>query len=107
MAEIGKGFEAQHPDVRVDVQAGGTSRGIQDARSGLAAIGMASRALQADEQDLMAFIIAQGGIAMIVHASNPLAGIGCGCVLDSGPAEQLFASVRDSLAHRYLNGMLC
>lgn len=32
---------------------------------------------------------------------------GCGCVLDSGPAEQLFASVRDSLAHRYLNGVLC
>lgn len=32
---------------------------------------------------------------------------GCGCVLDSGPAEQLFASGRDSLAHRYLNGMLC
>ena len=75
MVEIGKRFEAQHPDVRVDVQAGGTSRGIQDARSGLAAIGMASRSLHTDEQDLTPFTIARDGIAMIVHASNPLDGI--------------------------------
>lgn len=31
---------------------------------------------------------------------------GCGCVLDSGPAGELFGSARDPLAHRYLNGML-
>ena len=75
MVEIGKRFEAQHPDVRVDVQAGGSSRGIQDARSGLAAIGMVSRSLKPDEQDLTPFIIANDGIAMIVHADNPLNGI--------------------------------
>lgn len=72
MAEIGQRFEAQHPGVHVDVQSGGTSRGIQDVRSGLASIGMASRALDSDEQDLRPFIIAQDGIAMIAHASNPL-----------------------------------
>lgn len=32
---------------------------------------------------------------------------GCGCVLDSGPAGELFAQARDPLAHRYLNGLLC
>lgn len=32
---------------------------------------------------------------------------GCGCVLDSGPAGELFESARDPLAHRYLNGQLC
>lgn len=32
---------------------------------------------------------------------------GCGCVLDSGPACELFESARDPLAHRYLNGLLC
>lgn len=32
---------------------------------------------------------------------------GCGCVLDSGPAGELFESTRDPLAHRYLNGLLC
>lgn len=76
MAEIGRRFEAQHPDVRVDVQSGGTSRGIQDVRSGLAAIGMVSRTLNPDEQDLTPFIIANDGIALIVHADNPVTAIG-------------------------------
>ncbi|MGH7889036.1 MAG: substrate-binding domain-containing protein, partial [Thermodesulfobacteriota bacterium] len=44
-AEIGKRFEAQHPDVRIDVQTGGSSRGVADARQELADIGMVSRAL--------------------------------------------------------------
>lgn len=72
MAEIGKRFEEKHPGVRVDVQAGGSSRGIQDARSGLAAVGMVSRSLHPDENDLTPFVIANDGIAMIVHADNPL-----------------------------------
>ena len=72
MTEIGQRFETRHPGVRVDVQSGGTSRGIQDVRGGLAAIGMVSRALNADERDLTAHAIARDGIAMIVHADNPL-----------------------------------
>ncbi|HBO7425086.1 TPA: phosphate ABC transporter substrate-binding protein [Pseudomonas aeruginosa] len=75
MAEIGKRFEVQHPGVHVDVQSGGSSRGIQDVRSGLASIGMVSRALNPDEGDLKPFIIARDGIALIVHASNPLTSI--------------------------------
>lgn len=54
MAEIGKRFEERNPDIRVDVQTGGSSRGIADARSGLADIGMVSRALKSEEQDLAA-----------------------------------------------------
>lgn len=76
MAEIGQRFEARHPGVRVDVQSGGTSRGIQDVRGGLAALGMVSRALNADEHDLTAHAIARDGIALIVHADNPLKDIG-------------------------------
>ncbi|KRP86572.1 MULTISPECIES: phosphate ABC transporter substrate-binding protein [Pseudomonas] len=72
MVDIGKRFEAGHPGIRVDVQAGGTSRGIQDARSGLAAIGMASRSLDTNESDLTPYLIAKDGIAMIVHRDNPL-----------------------------------
>jgi phosphate transport system substrate-binding protein len=45
VAEIAKQFEAKHPDIRVDVQTGGSSRGLTDARQGLADIGMVSRAL--------------------------------------------------------------
>jgi len=70
--EIGKRFEGENPGVRVDVQSGGSSRGINDARSGLADIGMASRALKGEESDLHADTIAMDGIAVIVHADNPI-----------------------------------
>ena len=43
--EIGKRFEKLNPGVRVDVQSGGSTRGVNDARAGLADIGMASRTL--------------------------------------------------------------
>lgn len=70
--EIGKRFERANPGVRVDVQSGGSSRGINDARSGLADVGMASRALKAEEADLHADTIAMDGIGLIVHADNPV-----------------------------------
>lgn len=72
VAEIAKRYEHAHPGVRIDVQTGGSSRGIADARSGLADIGMASRALKADEADLRGAAIARDGIAVIVHADNPV-----------------------------------
>lgn len=71
-AEIGKAFEKAHPDARVDVQTGGSSRGIADARSGLADIGMASRALKPEENDLTPHTIALDGIGLIVHRDNPV-----------------------------------
>lgn len=70
--EISKRFESLHPGVRIDVQTGGSSRGIADARQGLADIGMVSRALFEDEQDLYAVTIARDGIGVILHASNPV-----------------------------------
>jgi phosphate transport system substrate-binding protein len=75
VGEIGKRFEAQHPGVRVDVQSGGSSRGIADARRGTVQIGMVSRALDPGEADLAAHRIALDGIAVIVHASNPVASL--------------------------------
>ncbi|WP_205780760.1 phosphate ABC transporter substrate-binding protein [Methylocaldum sp. 14B] len=72
VAEIGKRFEQENPGVRVDVQSGGSSRGIADARSGLADIGLVSRALKPDEQDLKSFTIALDGITLIVHKDNPV-----------------------------------
>jgi len=71
-AEIGKRFEERNPGVRVDVQSGGSSRGVADARAGLADIGMASRALNPDESDLEFFTIARDGVGVIAHRSNPL-----------------------------------
>ncbi|MDZ8237517.1 MAG: phosphate ABC transporter substrate-binding protein [Nostoc sp. ChiQUE01a] len=81
-AEIGKQFESQHPDVRVDVQTGGSSRGIADARTGVANIGMASRSLKDEEKDLQAFAIARDGIGIIVHKENSVKSLSNQQVID-------------------------
>lgn len=71
--EIGKRFEQQNPGVRVDVQTGGSTRGVNDVRTGLADIGMASRELKPDEaQELIAHRIAMDGIGIILHQKNPV-----------------------------------
>ena len=70
--EIAKRFEKQNPGVRIDVQSGGSSRGMADARSGLAQIGMVSRVLKPEEHDLVAHTIAMDGVGVILHRSNPV-----------------------------------
>ncbi len=68
--EIAKRYELNHPGVRINVQTGGSSRGISDTRRRLSDIGMVSRKLKSDEQDLTAFLIALDGIGVITHKSN-------------------------------------
>lgn len=73
VSEIGKRFESLHPGVRVDVQTGGSSRGIVDAREALADIGMSSRALKEQEKDgLVSSILARDGVCFLVHKDNPI-----------------------------------
>ncbi len=72
MADIAKRFEEQNPGVQVDVQSGGSGRGISDARQGLAGVGMVSRALKPDEFDLKATPIALDGVTVIVNKANPV-----------------------------------
>ncbi|MES2645027.1 MAG: phosphate ABC transporter substrate-binding protein [Myxococcota bacterium] len=71
----GQAFEAAHPGARIDVQGGGSSVGISSTRSGLAAIGTVSRPLKPEESDLTATTIGLDGIAVIVHADNPMTAI--------------------------------
>jgi phosphate transport system substrate-binding protein len=71
-AEIAKRFESLNPGIRVDVQSGGSGRGVSDARDGLADIGLVSRNLNPEESDLTQFKIAQDGITVIVHSTNPV-----------------------------------
>lgn len=74
--EIARRFEAINSGVRIDVQTGGSSRGIQDTRNGTADIGMVSRALNPDETDLHAFTIALDGVSIILHTNNRVAALG-------------------------------
>lgn len=70
--EIAKRFESQNSGLRIDVQTGGSGRGIADARNGTADIGLVSRSLKADESDLQGHTIALDGVAVILHKSNPV-----------------------------------
>jgi len=75
LAEIAQQYEREHPGLRIDVQSGGSSRGIADVRSGLADIGMVSRALEGEEQKLRPYPIARDGVGIILNAQNPVAAL--------------------------------
>jgi len=72
ISEIAKAFEASNQGVRIDVQSGGSSRGISDARQSMSDIGMISRDLKPEENDLKGFAIAKDGICVILHKNNPI-----------------------------------
>jgi phosphate transport system substrate-binding protein len=72
MSEVGKAYEKSNPSARVDVQTGGSSRGLMDVRKKTADIGMVSRALTDGEKDLQSVLLAKDGIGMIVNTANPV-----------------------------------
>ena len=72
VSQLATAFRAKHPGVTVQVESGGSGRGISEARAGKADIGMVSRALTQAERDLNGFSIARDGVSLIVHADNPV-----------------------------------
>lgn len=83
IGEIAKRYEAENPGIRIDVQTGGSSRGLADASQGLADIGMISRGLKAEEEgEFQGFVIAKDGIGLIVHGDNPVQAISDQQVVD-------------------------
>lgn len=80
--EIARRYETLHPDLRIDVQAGGSTRGITDVRSGRADIGLVSRGLKPEEKELTATTIALDGIACIAHRDNPVRNLTRAQVID-------------------------
>jgi phosphate transport system substrate-binding protein len=75
VSEMARRFEHRHPDLRIDVQAGGSSRGLADTRQGLAQIGMVSRDPLAHEEALQWHPLARDGVCLIVHRDNPIDGL--------------------------------
>ena len=68
-------FIKGQPGCFVSVQGGGSSAGIQAAKSGAADIGTSSRELKTDEKDLKEIVVARDGLAIIVHPANSLRGL--------------------------------
>jgi phosphate transport system substrate-binding protein len=69
LAEV---YMHHHPNIRIDVQGGGSSAGIFAAEHGAADLGASSRELIGKEKNLQEIPIAYDGIAIIVNKQNPL-----------------------------------
>ena len=64
-------FEKKHPEITVQVQAGGSTVGVENAKSGTVDLGMSSRELTADEQkELKPIQICRDGLAIVVNKAN-------------------------------------
>lgn len=73
VADAARQYEATHPGVRIEVQSGGSSRGISDATTGVADLGMVSRVLKEEETNqLKAHTIAMDGVCVVLHKDNPV-----------------------------------
>lgn len=68
--KLSEHFMQKRPDIKIEIQGGGSSAGVQAAMSGAADIGMSSRELAASESHLKTFIVAYDAIVMIVNPQN-------------------------------------
>ncbi len=70
--ELAAAFTAKYPAVRIDIQGGGSSVGVQSANDGVADIGNSSRELKDSEKpyNLHQHVIARDGIAVVVNPAN-------------------------------------
>jgi phosphate transport system substrate-binding protein len=69
---IAKRIRKRHPGFEIEIELGGSSKGIVDAQQGRIDIGMVSRALGAKESQLCSFALARDGVCLIVHGGNPV-----------------------------------
>ncbi|MFO8037465.1 MAG: phosphate ABC transporter substrate-binding protein [Anaerolineales bacterium] len=77
LAEVlSEAFMDMHPDVRIEIQGGGSSTGVTSAGEGTVDIGNASRNIKESEfdefPDLQVFTIAYDGIAIVTHPDTEL-----------------------------------
>jgi phosphate transport system substrate-binding protein len=73
--KLAEHYMVSHPGLAINVQGGGSTAGVRAAETGAAQIGMSSRHLKGAEESLHQVTIALDGIAIIVNAANPVAGL--------------------------------
>jgi len=69
--KLAQKYMETHPDVKINVQGGGSSVGIKSAQDGTADIGTSSKELNADEKKgLNEYLIGKDGIVIAVNTKN-------------------------------------
>ena len=66
-------YKKLHPNVKIDISAGGAGKGMTDALSNLVDIGMVSRDVNGDElkRGAYPFAVAKDAVVAVVNAQNP------------------------------------
>jgi phosphate transport system substrate-binding protein len=87
-------YQKLHPEVRIDVSAGGAGKGMTDTLSGAVDIGMISRDITADEESKGAYWIAvtRDAVFVTANANNPAAAALLQQGLTQDTLEKLFIS---------------
>ncbi|HIH62145.1 MAG TPA: phosphate ABC transporter substrate-binding protein [Methanobacteriales archaeon] len=66
-------YMKKHPNVKINVQGGGSGMGIRTVQQGVVDIGTSSKALKTEEKDgLMEYVIGKDGIVIAVNKENPI-----------------------------------
>ncbi|MBU0496665.1 MAG: substrate-binding domain-containing protein [Candidatus Thermoplasmatota archaeon] len=67
-------YQKLHPDIRIDVSAGGAGKGMSDAIMGIVDIGMVSRKIYREEIDQGIFwvSVAKDAVVVTINANNPV-----------------------------------
>jgi len=73
--KLAKAFIDENPDVTIIVQGGGSSTGVSKCADGTFDIGTASRELKPGEPELMTYLLARDGIAIVTHSGNDVTGL--------------------------------
>ncbi len=73
--KIAEHYAVVYPEYKVSVQGGGSTAGIQATLNHTCQIGMSSRNLKPEEQEILTFLIAFDGIAIVINKTNPVAGL--------------------------------
>jgi phosphate transport system substrate-binding protein len=74
MVTWGEEFTRVHPDVRIDVSAGGAGKGMADVLAGLVDIGMVSREIKQEETDRGAWYVpvVRDAVFPMMNSANPV-----------------------------------
>lgn len=74
--KLAAAYMKEHPNVRINVQGGGSGMGIRTTEQGIVNIGTSSKSLKPEEKDgLVEYVIGKDGIVIVVNNKNNISGL--------------------------------
>lgn len=82
-AKLADAYMEKHPNVKINVQGGGSGLGIRSVSQNIIAIGTSSKDLNSNEsKGLNRFLIGKDGIVVVVNPENPVEGLNTSQIRD-------------------------